>query len=76
MGSNPVRSSIKQKEEIPLKQLKKSKDKKICGVCGGVAEYFDIDPTLVRLAWAGSVIIFGVGGIAYLVAAVILPAAD
>ena len=34
------------------KRLHKSEsDKKICGVCGGIAEYFDIDPTLVRLAW-------------------------
>lgn len=59
-----------------MKKLKKSKDKKIFGVCGGIAEYFDIDPTLVRLAWVSSVTIFGVGGIAYLIAAVVLPAAD
>ena len=26
-------------------------DKKLCGVCGGVAEYFDVDPTLVRIGW-------------------------
>lgn len=33
------------------KRLHKSEsDKKLCGVCGGIAEYFDIDPTLVRLA--------------------------
>lgn len=76
MGSSPVRSSIKQKEEIPLKQLKKSKDKKICGVCGGIAEYFEIDLTLVRLAWAGSFVLFGVGAIAYIIAAVVLPSAD
>lgn len=57
-----------------MKQLTKSKDKKIFGVCGGIAEYFDIDPTLVRLAWAGSVILFGVGGVAYLIAALVLPA--
>lgn len=34
------------------KRLHKSEsDKKLCGVCGGIAEYFDIDPTIVRLAW-------------------------
>ena len=27
------------------------KDRKIAGVCGGIAEYFDIDPTLVRIIW-------------------------
>ena len=58
-----------------MKQLTKSKDKKICGVCGGIAEYFDIDPTLVRLAWAGSFVLFGIGAVAYLVAALVMPAA-
>lgn len=56
------------------KRLTKSnKDKKIFGVCGGIAEYFDCDPTIVRLIWAGSVIMFGVGALGYLVAALILP---
>lgn len=56
------------------KRLTKSnKDKKIFGVCGGIAEYFDCDPTIVRLIWAGSVIAFGVGVLGYLVAALILP---
>ena len=32
-----------------MKRLTKSRDKKLCGVCGGIAEYFDIDPTVVRL---------------------------
>ena len=56
------------------KRLTKSKtEKKIFGVCGGLAEYLDVDPTIVRLIWAGSVIVFGVGVIGYLVAALILP---
>lgn len=56
------------------KRLTKSKtEKKIFGVCGGIAEYLDVDPTIVRLIWAGSVIIFGVGIIGYLAAALILP---
>ena len=34
------------------KRLHKSdSDKKLCGVCGGIAEYFIIDPTIVRLGW-------------------------
>ncbi len=46
--------------------------KMICGVCAGVAEYFDIDPNLVRI---GTVILgcMGMGLVAYIVAAVILP---
>lgn len=57
-----------------MKRLYRSdKDKIICGVCGGIAEYFDLDPTLVRLAW---IILFAFGGsglIAYIIAAVIIP---
>ena len=55
------------------KRLYKSRDEKmIDGVCGGIAEYFDIDPTLVRLIWA----VFGATGggiLAYIVAAIIIP---
>ena len=47
-------------------------DKMICGVCGGIAEYFDVDPTLVRL---GAVLLgcSGTGILVYIVAAVIIP---
>ena len=35
-----------------MKRLTKSSaDRKLAGVCGGIAEYFDIDPTIVRIAW-------------------------
>ena len=47
----------------------------ICGVCGGIAEYFDIDPTLVRLGWAALSLfsaLFG-GLILYIIAAVVIP---
>ena len=41
----------------------------LCGVCGGIAEYFNIDPTLVRLAWVIlSVFGMGAGIFAYIVA--------
>lgn len=33
------------------KQLTKSHNRTICGVCGGIAEYFDLDPTLVRVGY-------------------------
>ena len=49
-------------------------DKKICGVCGGIAEYFDIDSTLVRLAWVVlSLMSVGGGIIVYIAAALIVP---
>lgn len=47
--------------------------KKIDGVCGGIAEYFDIDPTLVRLAWILVTCFSGAGIFAYILAAIIMP---
>ena len=45
----------------------------ICGVCGGIAEYFDIDPTLVRLAWIVLSMFGGSGILSYIVAAIVIP---
>ena len=45
----------------------------IDGVCSGIAEYFCIDPTLVRLGWIALCAIGGSGILAYLIAAVIIP---
>ncbi len=50
--------------------------KMIAGVCGGVAEYFDVDPTLVRLAWIIFCACGGSGILAYLVAAIVIPRQD
>ena len=56
------------------KELRRSvTDKKICGVCGGIGEYFGIDPNLIRLAWAAISLFAGSGVVLYIVAAVILP---
>ena len=54
------------------KRLYKSNNKKICGVCAGIAEYFDIDPTLVRLLWATITLAGGCGIIIYIVAALVM----
>lgn len=48
-------------------------DKKIGGVCGGIAEYFNIDSTLVRLAWVLFIFAGGSGLLAYLIAWMIMP---
>lgn len=45
----------------------------IAGVCGGIAEYLNIDPTVVRLIWAIVGLMGGFGLFAYLVAALIMP---
>ena len=45
----------------------------LAGVCGGIAEYFGLDPSIVRLLWAALTLFWGVGLLLYIVAAVILP---
>jgi phage shock protein C len=49
------------------------RDKKIAGVCGGIAEYFNVDPTLVRVITVVLALCFGGGLLAYLLAWVIMP---
>lgn len=53
---------------------KSSVNSMISGVCGGIAEYFDVDPTLVRLAWVlVTCLSCGTGVIAYIAASIIIP---
>ena len=44
----------------------------VFGVCGGIGEYFDVDPTLVRLVWL-LFTFWGAGILAYLIAWIIIP---
>ena len=56
------------------KRLYKSNyEKVLVGVCGGIADYFDIDPTLVRLLWVILLMMGGSGILAYIIAAIIIP---
>ncbi|MBR2407768.1 MAG: PspC domain-containing protein [Lachnospiraceae bacterium] len=58
------------------KKLVKSRtDRKLCGVCGGFAEYMNLDPTVVRLIWVLLSFCAGGGLIAYIIAALIMPEA-
>ena len=64
----------KMEELIMKKRLYKSNDNKmIDGVCGGIAEYFNIDPTLIRLGWVIFCAMGGSGFVAYILAALIIP---
>ena len=47
----------------------------LAGVCGGIAEYFDLDPTLVRLAWVLLCAAGCSGLLAYIIAAIVIPRA-
>ncbi len=56
------------------KKLYRSKtDEKIAGVCGGVAKFFGIDATIIRLAWALLILCAGTGLLAYIVCAFVIP---
>ncbi|WP_081674317.1 PspC domain-containing protein [Butyrivibrio sp. VCD2006] len=54
------------------KKLFKSNNRKICGVCGGVAEYFGIDPLIVRLIWGILAFAWGTSILVYIILAFIM----
>ena len=51
-------------------------NKMICGVCAGIADYFNIDPSIVRVLWAVLALAAGTGVLAYIACAIILPEGD
>jgi phage shock protein PspC (stress-responsive transcriptional regulator) len=53
--------------------VKSSRDKKILGVCGGIAQYLHIDSTLVRIIWAIAICCFGSGLLLYFIFGLIMP---
>ena len=75
MVGRSVPNGSKKREVIKMKKLRKSYDKKLCGVCAGIAEYFNVDPTIIRLAWLLLVLCAGTGIWAYIIAAIVMPEA-
>ena len=55
------------------KLYRSNNNKMICGVCGGIGEYFHVDPTVIRLLWVVFVLCAGSGILAYIIAAIIMP---
>ena len=55
---------------------KSRNNKMICGVCAGIADYFNIDPSIVRVLWAVLALAAGTGVLAYIACAIILPEGD
>lgn len=67
---------VRRKGEMKImeKRLYKSKtNKTIAGVCGGIGEYFGIDPTIIRLIWVAFCLAGGSGILAYVIACFIIP---
>ena len=58
------------------KLYRSDENKMLAGVCGGIAEYFGVDPTLIRLAWVVFSLLGGSGLLAHILAAIIIPRDD
>lgn len=61
---------------VPMKKLYRSKeDRVVAGIAGGLGEYFNVDPTILRIAWVFVVLMTGIfpGVIAYIIALFIIP---
>lgn len=57
------------------KLFRSNTDKRLCGVCGGIAEYFELDPTIIRLLWVVLTLFSTVfpGVLAYIICALVVP---
>lgn len=55
------------------KLYKSNTDKKLDGICGGIAKYFDIDSSVIRLAWVVFTLLGGSGLPAYIICAIVIP---
>ena len=69
-----LKASTVIQEDIMARKLYRSKtNRKIWGICGGLAEYYDVDPTLVRVLAVVSIFVSGLGLIAYIVMRFMVP---
>ena len=66
---------VMQPTHVVKRLARSSTDKKIAGVCGGLAEYFDLDPTLVRVLWLVLIFFAGTGVLVYFILWIALPVA-
>lgn len=62
-----------ERSEKVKRVYRSGKDKVLGGVCGGIGEYLNVDPVLIRLAWVASVLIWGFGILLYILAWIIIP---
>jgi phage shock protein C len=61
-------------QQAPKRLFKSRQNRIIDGVCGGIAEYFEVDPTIVRILWVIMTLLGGSGIILYIVAMIVMPA--
>jgi len=73
-AAQPANSQQQSSYGVPRKRIVRSiNDRKIGGVCAGIADYFDLDPMLVRIVWILLFLCGGTGGIAYLICWIVFP---
>ena len=73
-GTDAVRAEETETQEAPKARLHKSRtNKQIAGVCGGIAEYLKVDPSIVRLVTIVLMFGWGSGLLAYIICAIVLP---
>ena len=53
--------------------IRSTTDRKLAGVCGGIGEYFGVDPTMVRIGWVVFCLLGGSGVLAYILCAILMP---
>ncbi|MBD3202917.1 PspC domain-containing protein [Candidatus Woesearchaeota archaeon] len=64
---------IKSNKKSTKRLYRSKKNRVIAGICGGLGEYFDIDPVIIRLIWVFVVLAGGSGALAYIIAWIIIP---
>lgn len=62
-----------QNNNNEYRKLYKSRNRMLCGVCAGIGEYFNMDPTVIRLLWIIFSVVGGCGILAYIIAAIVIP---
>jgi phage shock protein C len=71
----PLAAGATAPAPAPKRLMRSSQDKRLGGVCAGVADYFDLDPTIVRVVWLLAVLFGGTGLLLYVVLWIVLPLA-
>ena len=74
--NNTQKQKIKTKTRVVYKTrrlYRSGKDRMLGGVCGGISEFLDLDPSLLRIAWVLFGLVYGTGILAYVIAWIIIP---
>ena len=68
-----MRGGAEKEKKMEKKLYKIRQGRMLAGVCGGIGQYFNVDPTLIRLAWVLVSCLGGAGLLAYIIAAIVIP---